>query len=132
MTSFVVHEPSLDLTMKKKIFYMKKSSQHRRLAALKRCYLLLTVLACSSCSVAMVSLWVVSISIKKASWLSVISSSCKKHLHGCKKTHHVSIEKNQTTEPTIKSFLNKIKRLRKVLYLRGRWKINKNRFWMKK
>lgn len=36
--------------------------------------LLFTVLACSSCRVASVSLWAVSISIKDASWFSLISS----------------------------------------------------------
>lgn len=43
-------------------------------------YLLFTVLACSSCRVARVSLWAVSISIREASWFSVISSIWGKEL----------------------------------------------------
>lgn len=49
------------------LWVSEDSRSHRRCS-------LFTVRACSSCSVASVSLWVDSISIKDASWLSLISS----------------------------------------------------------
>lgn len=74
----VVHEPFSDLTHGTAGYHFPSHAapvkSSKRGPHLK--YSLLTVLACSSCRVARVSLWVVSISIKEASWLSFSSSIC--------------------------------------------------------
>lgn len=75
-TLSAVHGPSLDLTQEITYHYVSWPAAEWVNTGAQQVFkcLLFTVLACSSCRVASVSLWVVSISINEASWFSFISS----------------------------------------------------------